>query len=195
MTTPLPPQGSPEPDEKLPGEAELAALYRQLPQSEPGPALDAAVLRAAAQALATGEQPALLNERRKSVRNPGDWVRPTADSAARQTTTGASKRAGPRRLLALGSAASLLLAAGIAWHLHEQPASTYAPISPESAAPAQAAPIAAPPVPAVPAPLAAPMPPQTAAAEGDRTIAAARAIANDGRAQGHGRATGRSRIQ
>jgi len=48
MTTPLPPQ---EP-EKLPGETELAALYRKLPQAEPGPALDQAVLRAAAQALA-----------------------------------------------------------------------------------------------------------------------------------------------
>lgn len=38
-------------DERLPGEDELAALYRKLPQKEPGPALDAAVLRAAAKAV------------------------------------------------------------------------------------------------------------------------------------------------
>ncbi|SFS15211.1 hypothetical protein SAMN05216570_3237 [Dyella sp. OK004] len=38
-------------DERLPGEEELAALYRKLPQKEPGPALDAAVLRAAARAV------------------------------------------------------------------------------------------------------------------------------------------------
>ncbi|HEV2680036.1 MAG TPA: hypothetical protein VGV14_06025, partial [Rhodanobacter sp.] len=58
MTTQLPPQGPSEPDEKLPGEAELATLYRQLPRNEPSPALDAAVLRAAAQALAADAQPA-----------------------------------------------------------------------------------------------------------------------------------------
>lgn len=49
-------------DERLPGEDELAALYRKLPQKEPGPALDAAVLRAAAQAV----QPA----RRRRARWP-----------------------------------------------------------------------------------------------------------------------------
>lgn len=38
-------------DEHVPGEDELAALYRKLPRKEPGPTLDAAVLRAAAQAL------------------------------------------------------------------------------------------------------------------------------------------------
>jgi Meckel syndrome type 1 protein len=42
-------------DEHLPGEDELAALYRKLPRKEPGPALDAAVLRAAAQAVKTAE--------------------------------------------------------------------------------------------------------------------------------------------
>ncbi|MFC4765059.1 hypothetical protein [Dyella koreensis] len=49
-------------DERLPGEDELAALYRKLPHKEPGPALDAAVLRAAAQAV----QPA----RRRRARWP-----------------------------------------------------------------------------------------------------------------------------
>ena len=48
MTTPLPPNDPPSADEPLPGEAELAALYRELPRSEPSSALDAAVLRAAA---------------------------------------------------------------------------------------------------------------------------------------------------
>lgn len=49
-------------NERLPGEDELAALYRKLPRNEPGPALDAAVLRAAAQAM----QPA----RRRRARWP-----------------------------------------------------------------------------------------------------------------------------
>jgi hypothetical protein len=90
MTTPLPPQ---EP-EKLPGEAELAALYRKLPQAEPGPALDQAVLRAAAQALA--------DEGRQAP----------AESPARRR---------PRWPIAWGSAAALVLAAGLAWHMREMP--------------------------------------------------------------------------
>ena len=79
MTTPLPPQDPGAPDEQLPGEAELGALYRQLPQSEPGPALDAAVLRAATQALSPDEKiSAVLHERRKAERERGDWVHPKA---------------------------------------------------------------------------------------------------------------------
>jgi hypothetical protein len=118
MTTQLPPQGPPEPDEKLPGEAELATLYRQLPQNEPGPALDAAVLRAAAQALAADAQPA--------------W-------SIRKTR--------PRWLIGLSSAATLVLAAGLAWHMRELPPAESAPTSADSVVPAQAA---------APAPRAAP---------------------------------------
>jgi Meckel syndrome type 1 protein len=88
MNTPLPPQ---EP-EKLPGEAELAALYRKLPQAEPGPALDQAVLRAAAQA---------LDEERAPIATPA--------------------RRRPRWPIAWGSAATLVLAAGLAWHMREMP--------------------------------------------------------------------------
>ena len=36
MTTPLPPTDPSSGDDKLPGEAELAALYRQLPENVPG---------------------------------------------------------------------------------------------------------------------------------------------------------------
>jgi Meckel syndrome type 1 protein len=90
MTTPLPPQ---EP-EKLPGEAELAALYHKLPQAEPGPALDQAVLRAAAQALA---------------------------DEGRQAPAAAPVHRRPRWPIAWGSAAALVLAAGLAWHMREMP--------------------------------------------------------------------------
>jgi len=75
-------------DERLPGEDELAALYRKLPHKEPSPALDAAVLRAAAQAV----QPA----RRRRARWP----------------------------VALGSAAALVLAAGLGWRMREMPVAT-----------------------------------------------------------------------
>ena len=47
-------------DERLPGEDELAALYRKLPDKQPSPALDAAVLRAAAEAI----RPATTRPRR-----------------------------------------------------------------------------------------------------------------------------------
>jgi Meckel syndrome type 1 protein len=90
MNTPLPPQ---EP-EKLPGEAALAALYRKLPQAEPGPALDQAVLRAAAQAL---------------------------DEESRHATAATPVRRRPRWPIAWGSAAALVLAAGLAWHMREMP--------------------------------------------------------------------------
>lgn len=78
-------------DEHLPGEDELAALYRRLPRKEPDPALDAAVLRAAAQAV-RGEAPA------------------------------AKRRA--RWPVALGSAAVLVVAAGLGWRMRDMPTNT-----------------------------------------------------------------------
>ena len=89
MNTPLPPQ---EP-EKLPDEA-LASLYRKLPQAEPSPALNEAVLRAAAQALA---------------------------DESRHAPATAPMRHRPRWPIAWGSAAALVLAAGLAWHMREMP--------------------------------------------------------------------------
>lgn len=77
-------------DEPLPGEDELAALYRKLPRKEPGPALDAAVLRAAARAV---ESDAPATKRRAR------WP------------------------VALGSAAVLVLAAGLGWRMRDMPAS------------------------------------------------------------------------
>lgn len=76
-------------DEHLPGEDELAGLYRKLPRKEPGPALDAAVLRAAARAVETAV-PAKPRTR---------WP------------------------VALGSAAALVLAAGLGWRMRDMPAS------------------------------------------------------------------------
>jgi hypothetical protein len=99
MTNSLPPQGPNEPDNPMSGEAELRALYGKLPQNEPGPALDAAVLRAAAEAVSSqrdhvsaGHSPA------RKVRN-----RP------------------PRWLIGLGSAAILVLAVGLAWRMRSMP--------------------------------------------------------------------------
>lgn len=121
MTTPLPPQ---EP-QKLPGEAELAALYRQLPRAEPGPGLDRDVLHAAAKALAE-------------------------DADARAPTP--ARR--PRWPIAWGSAATVLLAAGLAWHMRDMPAAV-PPAVPDTAVEVEAPP----PVPAEPAPSLAPAPP------------------------------------
>lgn len=98
MTTPLPPQ-PPHDDDALPGDAELKALYDRLPQHEPGPALDAAVLRAAAQAI---ERP----------------------------TVTAHPRTRPRWPIALGTAATLVLAAGVAWQMRKLP--TAAPVVPQA---------------------------------------------------------------
>ena len=142
MTTPLPPPEPSAPDDKLPGEAELAALYRQLPQSEPGPALDAAVLHAAAEALAGDENP-LAVERRRSPRERGDWVRPKDLPLRDLDSIGVEPR--PRRrplpawLLTLGSAASLVLVAGLAWHMRELPPAATPPTAMDRAAPATAA--------------------------------------------------------
>lgn len=124
MNTPLPPTDPPAADDKLPGEAELAALYRQLPQSEPGPALDAAVLHAAAQALTAAENP-LAVERRRHPRERGDWVRPKDLPLRDIDSIGVAPHARRRRLppwlLTLGSAASLVLVASVAWHMRGQP--------------------------------------------------------------------------
>lgn len=137
MTTPLPPIDPTAPDDQLPGEAELAAMYRQLPRSEPAPALDAAVLHAATQALAAGKHP-LAVERRRGPRERGDWVRPKGQPLPDLDAVGvAPRRRAPRWLLTLGSAASLVLVAGLAWHLRERPAS--APAAPVSAAPTTSA--------------------------------------------------------
>jgi hypothetical protein len=94
MTTPLPPD--PMHNDELPGEAELKASYARLPQAEPDPALDAAIRRAAAQA-----------------------VRENASPARR-----------PRWPIALGTAATLVLAAGLAWRMREAPAPSAAAPSP-----------------------------------------------------------------
>ncbi|GGY19819.1 hypothetical protein GCM10008098_10260 [Rhodanobacter panaciterrae] len=167
MTTQLPPQSPPEPDEKLPGETELAALYRQLPQSEPSPALDAAVLRTAAQALAPDEEsPTVLRERRKAERERGDWVHPkpvTSPPVASPSADGSRRR--PRWPIALSSAATLVLAAGLVWHMRELPPTTSTPTAMDSAAPAQAkaAASATPPAAAMqPAEPAPPTPPEPA---------------------------------
>ena len=136
MTTPLPPQDPREPDEALPGEAELAALYRQLPQNEPGPALDATVLRAAAQALET--QPAVPVERRRAPREPGDWVHPKPVAVTPAAPAGSARKLRPRWLVGLSSAAALVLAAGLAWRMHESPQTESAPVASGSVAPVQA---------------------------------------------------------
>lgn len=135
MTTPLPPTDPPVTDDQLPGEAELSALYRQLPQSEPGPALDAAVLQAAAQALNSNP---LAIERRQRPRERGDWVHPKhaplRDIGSIGMATGSRRRV-PSWVLALGSAASLVLVAGLAWHMRGIPAAD------KSAAAERAAPV------------------------------------------------------
>lgn len=138
MTTPLPPNDPPSADEPLPGEAELAALYRELPRSEPSPALDAAVLRAAAAVLAPSGDPT-VTERRKGLREPGDWVHPKPVSAvtakAIPSIDGAShRRPTPPWLITLGSAASLVLVAGLAWQLHESSPPPSAPVAAQQAA-------------------------------------------------------------
>lgn len=133
MTTPLPPNDPPSADEPWPGEAELAALYRELPRSEPSPALDAAVLRAAAAALAPSGDPT-ITERRKGPREPGDWVHPKPVSAVTAKTapsiaSASRRRRAPPWLITLGSAASLVLVAGLAWQLRESSPPPSAPVA------------------------------------------------------------------
>jgi resuscitation-promoting factor RpfA len=171
MTTPLPPQDPREPGGALPGEAELAALYRQLPQNEPGPALDAAVLRAAAQALET--QPAIPVERRKAPREPGDWVHPKPVAVTPAAPAGSARKLRPRWLVGLSSAAALVLAVGLAWRMHESPRSESAPVASGSVAPVQSEATANAPMP--PAPLPAPPkqpPPRIIAAAPHTSMAA-----------------------
>lgn len=81
-----PNDGTPNDGTLTPEERELAALYRRLPQDEPPPALDAAILAQARQAV----QPQRTRNRRGAQR----WV------------------------LGLGSAAALVLAAGVGWHVY-----------------------------------------------------------------------------
>lgn len=136
MTTPLPPTDPSSADDRLPGEAELAALYRQLPQSEPGPALDAAVLHAAAQALNERENP-LAVERRRKPRERGDWVHPAPVVVGDISTIGVANQVRRRRvphwLLALGSAASLVVVAGLAWHMRSAPGERAIPATGQAA--------------------------------------------------------------
>lgn len=99
MTTSMPPRGPHEPDDILPGEAELKRLYGKLPQSEPGPVLDAAVLRAAAQAVSTNDDVNSAPHGAASKRRPRF----------------------PRWLIGLSSAATLVLGAGLAWHMRGMP--------------------------------------------------------------------------
>ena len=184
MTTPLPPTDPSTRDDKLPGEAELAALYRQLPQNEPGPELDAAVLRAAAQVLEGADDEPRV-ERRKGPREPGDWVHPKPLSGTSveqfrsiESVVRTRRRRSPSWLIALGSAASLVLVAGLAWHMRESSPPRSAPVAQEEAAAVRisaaadqaspaVAPRAAPPAPAVsPEPVARSAPPSA-----DRQIA------------------------
>lgn len=161
MNTTLPPQGPHEPDDELPEEAGLAALYRKLPQNEPSPALDAAILHAAAQAISAPSDTTRLphGERRKTAREPGDWVRPkpvTEIASTRQPRPSTASRAPRHRtLVALGSAASLVLVAGLAWHMRDMPSQESAPAAARDAldSPARGVPVAA--VPATPPGVAA----------------------------------------
>jgi hypothetical protein len=164
MTTPLPPTDPSTADDKLPGEAALAALYRQLPQSAPSPELDAAVLRAAARALEGADDEARV-ERRKGPREPGDWVhpKPVSDSNVEQlrsieSAARARRRRTPSWLIALGSAASLVLVAGLAWHMRGSSPPQSAPVAHEEATAARTPAAADQASPAV-VPLAAPLTP------------------------------------
>ncbi|MEO6800568.1 MAG: hypothetical protein ABI178_11585 [Rhodanobacter sp.] len=128
MTTPLPPSDPSATAHELPGEVELSALYRQLPRPEPGPALDAAVLRAAAKSLEnTDGRPQV--EGRTAPRESSAWPNPkplSATAANAVPPLGSAARSRRRRappwLIALGSAASLVLVAGLAWHMRDMPA-------------------------------------------------------------------------
>ncbi|HEY8587399.1 MAG TPA: hypothetical protein VIL60_11845 [Rhodanobacter sp.] len=123
MNTPKPPIDPSSADEQLPGEAELAELYRRLPPHAPSAALDAAVLQTAANAL-TGSHGHRPIERRKAPREPGTWTQAERLSAATEryipsieAAARARRRRAPHWLITLGSAASLVLVAGLAWHM------------------------------------------------------------------------------
>ncbi|HZY32461.1 MAG TPA: hypothetical protein VFE75_01710 [Rhodanobacter sp.] len=116
------------------------------------------MLHAAAQALETdGAQRAAAIERRKAPREPGDWVHPKPAAVAPAAPAGSARKLRPRWLVGLSSAAALVLAAGLAWRMHESPQTESAPVASGSVAPAQAeATTAATNAPMPPAPLPAP---------------------------------------
>ncbi|MBB6243193.1 hypothetical protein [Rhodanobacter sp. MP1X3] len=120
MTTHLPPQDPMEPDDALPGEAELSALYRQLLRNEPGPALDAAVRLAAAAAIASETQQS--EQRLHAEASAATYAAPKNASDV-VTPIGAARprKAAPRWLIGLATAATLVLVAGVAWHMREMP--------------------------------------------------------------------------
>jgi hypothetical protein len=120
MTTHLPPQDPMEPDDALPGEAELSALYRQLPRSEPGPALDAAVRLAAAAAIASETQQS--EQRLHAETSAATYAAPkNASDAVIPIGAARPRKAAPRWLIGLATAATLVLVAGVTWHMREMP--------------------------------------------------------------------------
>jgi hypothetical protein len=121
MTTHLPPQDPMKPDDALPGEAELSALYRRLPRDEPGPALDAAVLRAAAEAVASQNQQNGMHPQAEASTTPA--AARNASSRVATLMRATRPRKAPRWLIGLASAATLVLVAGVAWHMRGMPTS------------------------------------------------------------------------
>ena len=127
MTTSQPPNHPPD-DAPLPGEEALRARYGQLPRSEPDAALDAAILRAAAQAIADEESP---HARRYAHDVPaaGD----PRDAGPVAIRPAPRLRKAPRWLVGLGTAATLLLAGSIAWRMRDVPTEEVIPLSPRAA--------------------------------------------------------------
>lgn len=115
MTKSLPPQGTHEPDVLLPGEAELRSLYGELPQTEPGPALDAAVLRAAAEAVSSERD-----------------ITPAGNLSVARPAAQKTRARPPRWFIGLSSAATLVLAAGLAWHMRSMPQTDSPPTATEA---------------------------------------------------------------
>jgi hypothetical protein len=173
MSTHLPPKDPIEPDDALPGEAELSALYRQLPREEPGPTLDAAVLRAAAAAIASETQ---QNQPRADAQALAAKPAAATDSSRVVIPIGKTRPGkAPRWLVGLASAATLVLVAGVAWHMRELPSG--APSAADTAAYRADPPAAATAVPAARenapmAPLASAVVPQ----QESLSVSAARAI-------------------
>lgn len=163
MTHPLPPQGPHEPDDLLPGEAELRALYGKLPQNEPGPALDAAVLRAAAEAVSSE----------------------STKRSANGTVVGKHGSRSRSWFIGLSSAATLVLAAGLSWRMRSLPqadnrppavseqVSTNAASKPTAQAARVGAPAAMPP----PPPLPARQPPSARVLDAARSLQSMKAVA------------------
>jgi hypothetical protein len=173
MTHPLPPQGPHEPDDLLPGEAELRALYGKLPQNDPGPALDAAVLRAAAEAVSS---------------------QPTNHSATRHA---AGKHGSRSRswIIGLSSAATLVLAAGLAWRMRTLPQPDNSPpavseqVSTNAASKptAQASRVSAPATRPPPPPLPARQPPPARVLDAARSLQSSKVVAERSKVQAAGK--------